>query len=94
VPEEELTAVQNVQYPVFYMNYNLRPYEIPWRDTIGNAVKFLDGEEYTISRPRDLWRAVSQMVTQIMERKQAVPASLAAPARRSRSSVTSAAAGQ
>jgi hypothetical protein len=69
VPEDDLEALGELQYPIYYMNYNLYPYEVPWRDTIGNAVRFLDGREYTISRPRDLWRAVREMVSQIAEEK-------------------------
>jgi hypothetical protein len=69
VSEEDLKALGNLPYPIYYMNYNLYPYEVPWRDTIGNAVKFLDGQEYTITRPRDLWRAVTDMVSQIVDEK-------------------------
>lgn len=50
-------------FPVFYMNYNLFPQQVPWRDSISYAVKHFRGFEYTISRPRDLWYAVSEMVS-------------------------------
>ena len=69
VPEEELREVGPVSYPVFYMNYNLNPSAIPWRDAIGNVVKFLKGTEYTISRPHDLWAAVTEMVSRIVKSK-------------------------
>jgi hypothetical protein len=65
VPQEALKMVGAVDYPVFYLNYNLYPQQIPWRDSIGHAVKFFHGMEYTISRPRDLWFAVSEMVGKI-----------------------------
>jgi hypothetical protein len=65
VPQEALRNVGTVEYPVFYLNYNLYPQQIPWRDSIGHAVKFFHGVEYTISRPRDLWFAVSEMVAKI-----------------------------
>ena len=42
-----------VDFPVFYMNYNLNPQQVPWTDAIGRAVKMFKGTEYTISRPRD-----------------------------------------
>jgi hypothetical protein len=58
-----------VQYPVFYMNYNLHPQTTPWRDAIGRAVKFFKGYEYTISRPRDLWAAVSEIVSKTVKLK-------------------------
>ena len=58
-----------VDYPVFYMNYNVNPQAGPWRDTIGNVVRFFRGTEYTITRPRDLWFAVSEMVTRMVKWK-------------------------
>lgn len=70
VSEEELRALGQVDVPVFYMNYNLFPQRVPWRDTIGEAVRFLRGTEYTISQPRDLWYSVSRMVDEILETKQ------------------------
>ena len=54
-----LATLGEVSFPLFYLNYNLYPRENPWRDAIGNAVRFFKGVEYTISRPRDLWFAVS-----------------------------------
>lgn len=65
VPEEELKETGQVGYPVYYLNYNLNPADIPWRDAIGNVVKFFKGDEYTVARPRDLWFAVKEMVSRI-----------------------------
>lgn len=67
VPTESLKEVGEVEYPVFYMNYNLQPQNAPWRDAIGRAVKFFKGYEYTISRPRDLWTAVSEIVAKAVK---------------------------
>jgi hypothetical protein len=58
-----------VPFPVFYMNYNLTPNQNPWRDSIGNVVKRLRGYEYTISRPRDLWVAWSDIMGHIVKLK-------------------------
>ena len=69
VSQESLRGVGPVNMPVFYMNYNLTPQTSPWRDSIGHAVKFLRGVEYTISRPRDLWYSVSEMVSQIAKHR-------------------------
>ncbi len=69
VPQESLKAVENSNLPVFYMNYNLNPVANPWRDAIGNTVKKMRGYEYTISRPRDLWVAWSDIVTRIVRSK-------------------------
>jgi len=70
IPQESLKQIGEVHYPVFYMNYNLYPQNIPWTDTISKAVKYLKGQEYTISRPRDLWYAVTEMVSRIVKSKQ------------------------
>jgi hypothetical protein len=69
VPQEELKEVGDLAFPVFYMNFNLTPQSTPWRDAIGNAVKFFKGTEYTITRPRDLWFSVSEMVSRIVKSK-------------------------
>jgi hypothetical protein len=70
VPAESLRQIGELGYPVFYMNYNLYPQAVPWNDAIGKAVKFLKGYEYTISKPRDLWFAVTEMVSRIVKTKQ------------------------
>jgi hypothetical protein len=70
IPSNSLQEIKELGYPVFYMNYNLRPNAVPWNDAIGKAVKFLKGQEYTISRPRDLWYAVTEMVSRIAKLKQ------------------------
>ena len=70
VPQETLKPfVTDIDYPVFYMNYNLNPQSAPWRDAISRAVKVFKGTEYTITRPRDLWFAVSEMVASIVKSK-------------------------
>lgn len=70
VPQDSLRQIGELNYPVFYMNYNLHPQSVPWNDTISKAVKFLKGYEYTISKPRDLWYAVTEMVSRIAKMKQ------------------------
>jgi len=77
VPEETLKPLADVNYPVFYMNYNLYPQAVPWRDSISRAVRVFRGTEYTITRPRDLWFAMTEMVSRIKSkhgRNQASPA--------------------
>jgi len=69
VPQETLKPLANVEYPVFYMNYALNPAAQPWKDSISRAVKVFKGTEYTISRPRDLWFAMSEMVSRIVKSK-------------------------
>jgi hypothetical protein len=67
VPQESLTQLADVDYPVFYMNFNLNPQANPWRDAIGNTVKHLKGYEYTISRPRDVWYAWTEIMSRIVK---------------------------
>jgi hypothetical protein len=69
IPQGSLREVGDIEYPVFYMNYNLNPQAVPWRDSIGRAVRFFKGTEYTISRPKDLWFAVNEMVARIVKLK-------------------------
>ncbi len=69
VPQETLKPLADVDYPVFYMNYALNPNAVPWKDSISRAVKIFKGTEYTISRPRDLWFAMTEMVTRIVKSK-------------------------
>ncbi len=73
VPGDELRKVGEVSYPMFYMNYNLSPDRVPWRDAIGNIVRFFRGTEYTITRPRDMWFAVSEMISKIAQLKSERP---------------------
>jgi hypothetical protein len=71
VPEEDLKPLaSDVTYPVFYMNYNLNPQAIPWRDAIGKAIRPFRGIEFSISRPRDLWFAVAEVVSRVVKSSQ------------------------
>ncbi len=69
VESETLKEVGAVDFPLFYLNYNLYPAQIPWRDSISHAVKFFKGQEYTISKPRDLWFATSEVVNRIVKNR-------------------------
>jgi len=67
VPTETLRDIGTVDFPMFYMNYNSNPQQVPWRDAIGRTVRYFHGVEYTISRPRDLWYAVNEMCSRIVK---------------------------
>lgn len=70
VPDDQLRAFAgDVDFPVFYLNYNLYPLDMPWKDSVSHAVKLFRGTEYTISRPRDLWFAVTDLVSRIVKSK-------------------------
>ncbi|HLG97363.1 MAG TPA: hypothetical protein VKX49_13710 [Bryobacteraceae bacterium] len=71
VTEDSFKDAANVDFPVFYMNYNLYPQIVPWKDAISRTVHFFRGYEYTISKPRDLWMAVSEMVSRIVKSRNA-----------------------
>jgi len=80
VPQDTLKDIGEPRYPVFYMNYNLNPQANPWRDAIGSAVKTMKGAEYTISRPRDLFFAWSEIMGRIVKSKFGRTAALPGPA--------------
>jgi hypothetical protein len=69
VPQEELRRIGDIECPVFYMNYNLNPQAVPWKDSISHAIRAFKGTEYTISRPRDLWVSTSEMFSRIIRTK-------------------------
>ncbi len=69
LPADILKQLAEVNVPAFYMNYNLSPQASPWRDAIGNAVKALKGIEFTISRPRDVFFAWSEIMARIVKLK-------------------------
>lgn len=69
VPQDALRQLGDLKCPVFYMNYNLNPQVNPWRDAIGSAVRSLKGAEFTISRPRDLFFAWTEIMGRIVKSK-------------------------
>jgi len=69
VPQDDLKRIGDVECPVFYMNYNLNPQAIPWKDSISHAIRAFKGTEYTISRPRDLWFSTTEMLSRILRAK-------------------------
>jgi hypothetical protein len=78
IQQDSLKQMGDLKFPVFYMNYNLNPQANPWRDAIGNAVKALKGTEFTISRPRDLFFAWSEIIGRIVKFKVGKPGGVAA----------------
>jgi len=67
VSNETLKDIGTVDFPMFYINYNSNPQQVPWRDAIGRTVRYFHGVEYTITRPRDLWYAVNEMCSRIVK---------------------------
>jgi hypothetical protein len=79
VAQDALKQIGDLKFPVFYMNYNVNPQANPWRDSIGVAVKALKGAEFTISRPRDLFFAWTEIIGRIVKFKIGKPAANAPP---------------
>lgn len=69
VPQDDLRRIGDIDCPVFYMNYNLNPQAVPWKDSISHAIKAFKGTEYTISRPRDLWFSTTEMLNRAVRSK-------------------------
>lgn len=69
VPQDELRRIGEIECPVFYMNYNLNPQAVPWKDSISHAIKAFKGTEFTISRPRDVWFTTTEMLSRIVRSK-------------------------
>jgi hypothetical protein len=80
LPQDAFRQAGDLKFPVFYMNYNLNPNANPWRDAIGSAVKTLKGAEFTISRPRDLFFAWTDIIGRIVKLKLSRPAAAGGPA--------------
>jgi hypothetical protein len=63
---EILDTVTDFDRPVFYLNYDSHPAVYPWRDLIGSVVKQKHGVEYTITHPKDLFDAWSEIISRIV----------------------------
>jgi hypothetical protein len=68
VPQEALKEAGRANCPIFYLNYNFNP-RTPWRDAIGSALKVYKGLEYTISLPRDLGAAMTDMMFRMSSKR-------------------------
>jgi hypothetical protein len=69
IPAEKLGPALDKDLPVFYLNYNLSPQAAPWRDALSGAVRLFKGQEFTISKPRDLWFAITELVGKAVKSK-------------------------
>jgi len=81
LPPEALKRLGEAKFPMFYMDYDLATVPVfserdtdgngvtAWRDAIGNAVRSVKGAEYTITRPRDVYFAWSDIASRIIKSK-------------------------
>jgi hypothetical protein len=70
VPQDELKRIGDIEFPMFYLNYNSNPQEIPWKDSISHVIRAFKGIEYTISRPHDVWFSTTEVINRIARSKQ------------------------
>lgn len=66
IRQNDLRRIGDVELPVFYVNYKVNPQQIRWNDSISHAVQAFKGNEYTISRPRDLWLSTNDIVSRVV----------------------------
>jgi hypothetical protein len=69
VPQDDLRRIGDIECPVFYLNYNLDPQAMPWKDSISRAIRVFRGIEFTISHPRDVWFSTTEMLGRIRRYK-------------------------
>jgi hypothetical protein len=69
VPQQDLRRIGDIECPVFYLNYNLDPAAVPWKDSISHAIHAFRGVEFTISRPRDVWFSTEDVLARILRSK-------------------------
>jgi hypothetical protein len=69
VPLAPLKEGGTATCPIFYLNYNPNPFDEPWPDTIGSALKaYKRAVAYNILLPRDLGSAMRDMLSRIGKR--------------------------
>jgi hypothetical protein len=69
LPLEALKEGGAAPCPIFYLNYNPNPFDEPWRDTIGSALKaYKAAVAYDILVPRDLGAAMRDILSRIGKR--------------------------
>ncbi len=69
ISQDALKEGGRASCPVFYLNYNFNPRSNPWRDAIGSALKVYKGLEYTITLPRDLGAALTDMMFRMSSKR-------------------------
>ncbi len=73
--QDSLKKLGDLGCPIFYLNVNSDPVGNPWRDTIGDVVKFFKGQAYTITHPRDLayaWRDITSRLSMLAVNRRAL----------------------
>jgi hypothetical protein len=69
VPLEQLKALGEAAFPIFYFSYVPDPVQSPFRDPIGAALKiYKSSAEFKIVRPRDMGVAISHLLSWVTTR--------------------------
>ncbi len=68
ISPEVLKQAGRANCPIFYLNYNFNPRTNPWRDAIGSALRVYRGLEYSITLPRDLGTALTDMMFRMSQK--------------------------
>ena len=69
VPLEQLKALGEAAFPIFYFSYVPDPVQNPFRDPIGAALKiYKSSAEFKIVRPRDMGLAISHLLSWVTTR--------------------------
>jgi hypothetical protein len=68
IPLDALKAAGAARCPMFYLNYTPNPFDEPWRDTIGSALRaYKSSVAWNISFPRDMRAATKDFLSRMGE---------------------------
>ena len=70
----ELISNAGDDVPLFYLIYNTDPYRHPFRDAISGILNVFKGLEYTIRIPKDLGKAMNDMMLRLTQNRDAAQA--------------------
>jgi hypothetical protein len=69
IPLDALKSAGAAPCPIFYLNYTPDPFDEPWRDTIGSALRaYKSSLAWNISFPRDMRVAMKELLSRMSER--------------------------
>lgn len=68
IPLDALKSAGAAACPIFYLNYTPNPFDEPWRDTIGSALRaYKSSLAWNIRFPRDMRAAMKELLSRIGE---------------------------
>lgn len=72
VPKEMVEPLDPMSAPIFHLVYDRNPRTHPWRDAIGRVLKIHKALEYSITLPKDLGKAMTDMMFRLKSNGDAV----------------------